>query len=641
MKTTLRFEGPSDLSVGTIRIHGEGQSVADWVATPGNVSFQTDNIKPGVYATDIGPAGIAPQSVIFEVREGEDNAVVLPPFSALSASGSNTSYFDTRSLQTFDHLPAGLKLDLAESPLLTAGGAALPSTHAETPPPEATTLLRLSEQTNRVSIGLSEETRGPDSFDTFRSPARMELFAGRVELDIPQDPERDLWAARRVRLSTAIERVRIERCLLPLYQGGTKITVSTPPFAPSDVEFNVTPVDPHARALLRALDAGTSAEAEAVYEHVVHAHLKTDPSTASDPWVAMLVGLLSVRFPKVFTSIDHRWSASLARHAGWAFDTHVIHASHVLRAASGDDKKAQDEAVVQVVSLFAKAQAAGSPYYRYTNQLFAEMADGIARYLEQALSQIPAKVVARFARVHRRWLRELPLQRGAGASFTWLTRDPKALRVRGVLLPNRHPSGRLPAHRTLVVFEGELGAGKISLLRRRPPGRRQTQAGGGLLDQILASKYPGLGGAWSQVSQDFLTPRESISSDRPAATHSTRDRLWSSDPNKGKFGRRSSRNGFTLNARFEQADSPDLVTVILTVTADETVRIGLEDYARFILHPTFSPAEVKVPFRAGRAQLRIQAWGGFTVGVRLSRGGIVLECNLAKVDGAPELIRTR
>jgi hypothetical protein len=646
MKTTLHFEGPSDLSVGTIRIHGEGESVADWVATPGNLTFQTENIKPGLYATDIGPAGVAPQSVIFEVREGEDNKVILPPFSTLSASGSNTSYFDTRSLQTFGRLPADLKRDLPERSVSTAEGAAR-STGKETPQPEGGMPLQLSKRISRISIGLSEETRDPDSFDAFRSPARMELRGDRVELDIPEDPQRDPWAARRVRLSTAIEQVRIEHCLLPLYRGGTRITVNTPPFAPSDVEFNILPVDPHPRALLRALDAGTTAEAEAVRKHVVDKELEINPSAAADPWVAMLLGLLSVRFPQIFSPIDRRWAASLVKHADWAFDAHVIHASHILAAARDKQMTAQNKAVAQVASLFAKAQVTGPPYYRYTNQLFAEMADGIASYLDQS-GKISVATVERFAGVRKRWSRELPLQRGAGAAFTWLAHDSEALRTRGVLVPNRNPSGRLPVHDTLVVFEGELSAGKISLLRGHST--RQQRASAGPFDEAVPTESPitpdgskrprrRLGGTRSQEISQWLD--DPISSDLLADGGSALGSAPPGDPNKGQFGGQTRRDGFSLDASFGLADDPEWVTILLTVTADAATQIELEAYACFFLHPTFSPAEVTVPFRSGRAQLRIQAWGGFTVGVLIPRAAVALECDLTQVDGAPQIIKTR
>jgi hypothetical protein len=661
MKTTLHFDGPRDLSVGTIHIHGEGESVADWVATPGNLTFQTENIKPGLYTTDIGPAGVAPQSVLFEVREGQDNKVILPPFSTLSASGSNTSYFDTRSLQTFDRWPEDLQRDLPERSVSASEGAAR-STGKETPQLEHPIPLQRSRQISRISIGLSEETRGHDIFDTFRSLASMELRGDRVELDIPDNPQRDPWVRRRIRLSTAIEQVRIEHCLLPLYRGGTKITVNTPPFAPSDVQFNILPVDPHPRALLRALDAGTTAEAEAVRKHVVDKELKIKPSAAADPWVAMLLGLLSVRFPQIFSPIDRHWAASLAKQVGWACDVHAIHASHILAAVRDEHTTAQNEAVAQAISLFARAQLAGWPYYRYTNQILAEMADGIASYLEENRGQISGATVERFARVRKHWSRELALQRAAGAAFTWLEHDPEALRTRRVLVPNRHPSGRLPGQDTLVVFEGELSAGKISLLRGHPTREQRAAATKHFFSEAVPQESPiaagrpprsrpRLGGTRSQeinkwldeaISSDLVNSRDqAFSSDLIAELGSAPDNAPPEDPNKGEFGGQSRRDGFSLDASFVPQDDPEWVTILLTVTAEAAAQIGLEAYAHFFLHPTFSPEEVTVPFRGGRAQIRIQAWGGFTVGVLIPWADVALECDLTQVDGAPQIIKTR
>src|SRR5262245_1293359 len=105
MKTSLHFEAPSDLSVGTVRITGGGRTIADWVATPDKRTFQQDDLKPGFYSAEIGPAGVSPRSVVFEVREGQANNVILPSFSALSSSGSNTSFFDTDSQQTVSDVP--------------------------------------------------------------------------------------------------------------------------------------------------------------------------------------------------------------------------------------------------------------------------------------------------------------------------------------------------------------------------------------------------------------------------------------------------------------------------------------------------------------------------------------------------------
>ncbi|WP_416194654.1 pYEATS domain-containing protein [Pseudomonas sp. 5C2] len=113
------------------------------------------------------------------------------------------------------------------------------------------------------------------------------------------------------------------------------------------------------------------------------------------------------------------------------------------------------------------------------------------------------------------------------------------------------------------------------------------------------------------------------------------------DPNLGRFGGQSSLDGFHLTATFEPTETRDWVTIILTLEAERSAMIGIGDFAWFLLHPTFSPSAIKVTFRGNRAQLRLQAWGGFTVGVWLPKTGVELECNLAVIESAPEIIKTR
>jgi hypothetical protein len=421
MKTSLHFEAPSDLSVGTVRITGDGRDIADWVATPDNRTFEQEDLKPGIYLAEIGPAGVAPQSVLFEIREGQANTVLLPTFSALSSSGSNTSFFDIETQRAVLGIPDLIKVEMIAQPLwhspdreqtsgLQLGTAAEPDTLR---PVDISTVRR------RITVALSEEVRGREAFNTFRGKSKMELLSGRLEIEIPTDPAGDPWAGHRVRLSAAIENVRIERCLLPLYKGGTRITVAPPAFAPADFEIGILPVDPKLRALVRALDAGTSAEAAAIRDDVLG---NNSPSMllaeGVDPWGAILVGLLAIRFPDVFQPIQTVWADSLAKQAGWAFDTHVIRASRALSMASSLSREAQADAVAQAIADLANAQIAGSPYYRYTNQLFAELAGGIASYFKACAEGVDDAVRRKFNRLYSRWCRELPLQRGAGSTFT-------------------------------------------------------------------------------------------------------------------------------------------------------------------------------------------------------------------------------
>lgn len=619
MKTSLYFEAPSDLSVGTVQIKGEGQTIADWVATPDKRTFLRDDLKPGIYSCVITPAGVSPQSVVFEIHEGQANNVILPSFSALSSSGSNTSFFNTDSQQTVAEVPYLVNLNILEKlDLLPHQSEAFSGLVSEKIlDSKRSRQIDISKERKRISIGLSEEKHGRETFDTFRGQSKMELFSGRLEIEIPTDLCRDHWAGHRVRLSAAIEQIRVERCLLPLYRGGTRITIAAPPFAPSDLELGIMPVDPKLRALVRALDAGTSAEVIAVRDDVLG---KGDPAALladqADPWAAILVGLLAIRFPEVFPPIDPAWADKLVERAGWAFDAHVIRASQALSVARATSPEAQDEAVAEAVAFLAKAQVAGSPYYRYTNQLFAEMAAGIADYLKTNKPRVDPTAVKRFDRLHGRWYRELPLQRGAGSTFTWLARDQAALKKHKVLVPYRDSSGKLRQRDSSIIFEGQVSAGQIAIIGGGPNAFQHLPNDG--TSTVVEPEY-----GFSQMPALGRTP----------GPHD--------DPNKGRFGGLTSRRGVHLTAAFEPTKSRNWVTVILTLEAERSVEIGLGDFAWFVLHPTFSPSALKVTFRGSRAQLRIQAWGGFTVGVWLPKAGLELECNLAQIEGAPQIIKMR
>lgn len=627
MTTSLYFEAPNDLSVGRVQIQGNGQTIAEWVATPDNRMFQQDDLKPGFYSAEIGPAGVSPQSVVFEIHEGRANNVVLPPFSALSSSGSNTSFYDTDSQKTVAEAPYLANADAGENLDQAAHRTATYSRFARESISDfrQSQAVPISKERRRITIGLSEEKSGRETFDKFCGQPRIELFSGRVEIEIPADPKRDHWAGHRVRLSAAIEKVRIERCLLPLYRGGTRITVTAPPFAPSDLEFGIVPIDPRLRALVRALDAGTSAEVTAVRDDVLD---KDDPdsllSPHADPWAAILVGLLAIRFPEIFQPIDRAWADLLVERAGWAFDTHVIRASQALNAGRGTSSEGQNEAVAEAVAFLARAQVAGSPYYRFTNQLFAEMASGIVEYLRTNRPFVDPVCVKRFEQIYGRWRRELPLQRGAGSMFTWLARDQAALKAHKILTPNRSSSGRLRPRDTLVIFEGQVSAGQVAFIGGTPGALQHLLSEGPLASEVPGHPEDAL--AWDELSR---MPALGRAPGPPT------------DPNRGRFGGAASRGGFHLTADFASTKRRDRVTINLTVEAERLEQTALADVAWFILHPTFSPAVLKATFRAGRARMSIEAWGGFTVGVWLPKAGVELELDLAKIEGAPRIIRLR
>lgn len=645
MKTTLNFEAPSDLSIGNIRIQNHEQSIADWIATPDNRNFSTEDVAPGIYWAEVAPAGLAPQSVFFNVEEGKNNTVTLPSFSALLSSGSNTSFFDSDTQQTETTVPLWFIADATESSCNIADARIVPYLGelgifdvasvseaiktvpflADAPVSEAIKTLpfEVSPDKRRISLGLSEERRRRETFSTFRGESKMEMFFGRLELQIPDDPGRDHHLGHRVRLTIAIEGVRIERCLLPLYQGGTQITVVAPPFSPDDIELSITPVDPRIRALLRALDAGTSAEVQTVRDDIIRK--KDFTALPSNPWTAMLIGLLSIRFSELFQLKDDLWCRLLKESVAWAFDTHVIIASKYLSAAQGKHSKEQHDAVSQAILSLAKAQTAGSPYYRYTNQLFAELSSGIANYIKKNVNSIQPKIVRTFERLNARGHRELPLQRGFGPTFSWLARDLNELKKHKVLTPNRTPSGLLSKHNTFVIFKGEISAGKITLIR---PSKKSAGSAPRLSPENVMEAAIAFSGQ--------LFPEGS-----PELPAFSRPVMFPDDPNKERFGGQVESEGFILKVEFEETKCRDWETVILTVHAQRAMDVGIGDFAWFSLHPTFSPSLIKVAFRGRRAQLRLQAWGGFTAGVWIPKRNVELECDLSSLAMAPDIIKLR
>ncbi|WP_412550062.1 pYEATS domain-containing protein [Sinorhizobium meliloti] len=54
------------------------------------------------------------------------------------------------------------------------------------------------------------------------------------------------------------------------------------------------------------------------------------------------------------------------------------------------------------------------------------------------------------------------------------------------------------------------------------------------------------------------------------------------------------------------------MTINLTLEAHRSAKIGVGDFAWFVLHPTFSPSTRRVSFRGNGARLHIQAWDEFT-----------------------------
>jgi hypothetical protein len=109
------------------------------------------------------------------------------------------------------------------------------------------------------------------------------------------------------------------------------------------------------------------------------------------------------------------------------------------------------------------------------------------------------------------------------------------------------------------------------------------------------------------------------------------------DPNKGRFGGLSERDGFRIEADFKMTNSKNWASIFLRVSGPAPDG----ETAVVYLHPSFTPIRKEIQFDGGEARLKRTAWGGFTVGVWIPHAKVELELDLGLVHDAPRIIRER
>jgi len=112
------------------------------------------------------------------------------------------------------------------------------------------------------------------------------------------------------------------------------------------------------------------------------------------------------------------------------------------------------------------------------------------------------------------------------------------------------------------------------------------------------------------------------------------------DPQKGQWGGQSSRNGWAVTAAVTAIDE-DWFDIALTVSAAPDSRNRLSGFVMFHLHDSFARPVRRVRVIRGNAMLRIASYGAFTVGVLIESDDTMLEIDLAEVEAAPEVFRSR
>ncbi|WP_068826601.1 pYEATS domain-containing protein [Pseudomonas sp. BMS12] len=114
------------------------------------------------------------------------------------------------------------------------------------------------------------------------------------------------------------------------------------------------------------------------------------------------------------------------------------------------------------------------------------------------------------------------------------------------------------------------------------------------------------------------------------------------DPWKGQFGGLAERDQRRLSARVEPfAGSEDWFLVHLHLSSTNP-RQPLSGPVEIFLHPTFARQRISIDTPpSGIIELRLKAWGAFTVGVLIEHEQLLLELDLAELEDAPAVFRSR
>ena len=111
------------------------------------------------------------------------------------------------------------------------------------------------------------------------------------------------------------------------------------------------------------------------------------------------------------------------------------------------------------------------------------------------------------------------------------------------------------------------------------------------------------------------------------------------DPQRGRFGGLSRRNGRELTAVVKEVTA-DWFEITLTVRPTTDAH-PLSGPVEFHLHPTYTPQVQKAATETGVASLTIYGYGAFTVGVVADAGSTTLELDLAADEAFPPVFRSR
>jgi hypothetical protein len=143
--------------------------------------------------------------------------------------------------------------------------------------------------------------------------------------------------------------------------------------------------------------------------------------------------------------------------------------------------------------------------------------------------------------------------------------------------------------------------------------------------------------------QEVGPPPPVTDADRKLATKDFNDtrKTENTDPQAGKWGGTNEANNRRLTAKIKRIANTDIAEILLSVVSTDPAKHPLTGAVQFHLHPTFVNSTPVIFALNGKAELRLQAWGAFTVGVEADKGATHLELNLQNQPGTFEPFNSR
>jgi hypothetical protein len=631
MSLDLTLTAPPDLSVGRVRLTRGEREIGSWMASPAETQCQFESLNPGLYQALAEPLGQPSRSYLFLLSEDKPK-VSMPSLQAMSSPGFAASNFQA--------VAGGMLRRVVGSAADALQDAVKPALEA----------IVGSSTAQPITIGLSlcaDFEKGSTRPYASGPAPEITLVEGAVEF-VLNPPENELTTQSfNLMLTCAVGGMHNLIVRIPLFAGGVRIACSASPLGNADITSRVMPADRNRRAITQALFAGSSTEAAAVFKTIPggEQQLIGPEDWRTDPWTSVAACLLWFRFPDLAPPNLPVDLLTVARAYPSFSDAHVLMAREQLRQAGISEPLDRSAVLADVLQHLERGYDAGPPYFTYSAQLAEDMLSALAT--DKALSQRAASQLTRISRYAR-------VARNAGASYAW----------RSAEIPSR--SGSIDPRSATVVFSGWVSHDRLALDAKQTPSFStalaqvaapilaafakpvqrllQTPASSkaswndvilGLRD--LATIAVSLGrGAASGKSDRLITQTEvQTTSDAPALGLPVTE---PDDPHKGRFGMKDSVGGFTLAAEFAGDENAKVVPITLSVSGESGFE-SYDDVAEFFLHPTFQPDRLRAAFHGRSAEVRVVSLGGFTVGVWLPARGIELELDLAKVPGAPRIVR--